>query len=155
MSDNSNGAIVTQAELNDTGRPDTADDFVAAALFRRHSKTAPKITLSEAFSERSLPDQIKYLHKLASTYHEAAMDLNAKNTEANQLLFAKESQLSKALAALGTDRAMIQKQLMRENEERQKLLGENTGLHAEIKELQAQLKYAGVQYGLLQERMKD
>lgn len=118
---------------------DKEPDFVND-LFVRTIEKAPLIELSAKFRERPELEQIAYLHKLASSYHHAANELNKENGSLHKLLFSKEEQINQLKDTLGKDRSMIQQQLVIENQQRQALLEENQGLQCRITELEQELK---------------
>ena len=124
---------------NNGGKVDDYPDLVTETFDRKTGST-PMIEFSDLWWAREAEDRVNYLHKLASSLDDAAKKLQKENNEMNELLFKKEAQLDAAHKAMGTDRSMIQKQLINENAKQQKLLEENQALRAEIKALEARLE---------------
>lgn len=113
-------------------------DFVGDN-FERYSKNAPRIDIGGEFDKRSDKDKIEYLIKLASSLNHAAQLIQKERNELNDLLFSKEAQLTAAYEKITAGQMMIHKQLVRVNEEKQKLLDENQALYNEIMQLEKEL----------------
>lgn len=109
-------------------------DFVMKPVVRK-SKDVPLLPLGKGFKERSHEEQVKYLHKLASSYHWTANQIQKERDELNTLVFQKEAQLVELKKAREADQRMIHRQLATANKEKQGLLQENQNLYAEIKAL--------------------
>ena len=109
-------------------------DFVDER-FKRYSQGAKRIEFSAEWWARSDKDKIEYLIKLASSSNHAAVQIQKERNELNAILFIKENQLVACVKDRTQDRAMIQKQLLAENETKEALLQENQRLRAEIKRL--------------------
>jgi hypothetical protein len=114
------------------------EDFVSEQ-FKRESKDAPLIKLGSGYHNGTRQQKIRYLHKMASAYHHAAIRLQEENIELNEILFNKEAIIHKLEKSNQADREMIHRTIDAENKAKQKLLKENEGLYAEIKQLEARL----------------
>jgi hypothetical protein len=116
------------------------EDFVSED-FVRHERSKPKlIKFGSKWDERPDKSKIEYLHKLASSLNESNERMQKELNEANELLFEKESQLTRLNQSQRIDRQMIHRRLAAENAEKQKLLEENVSLRKEIKSLTAQIE---------------
>lgn len=111
-------------------------DFVNEQLFKRYSIGAERIQFGDAWKARPDEDKIEYLIKLASSLNQAAVKIQEERNKLNAILFTKENQLVACNKGRTQDREMIQKQLLRENETKEKLIQENQSLRAEIKRLE-------------------
>ena len=111
--------------------PDELEEGVA-----RITKQAPLIKMGFQFYEKTIEEQSKYWHKLASSLNQACQKIQKERDALNALLFEKEKLLTQAQKERGQDRGMIQKQLMSANVKYQKLLEENQTLQKRITELE-------------------
>jgi len=111
--------------------PDELEEGVA-----RITKQAPMIKMGFQFYEKTIEEQSKYWHKLASSLNQACQKIQKERDALNALLFEKEKLLTQAQKERGQDRGMIQKQLMSANVKYQKLLEENQTLQKRITELE-------------------
>ena len=116
-----------KAELTDSEHMDEG--------WERKSENAPLIGLPKDFDQRTDADKIKWLHKIASSLDQACQMIIAERTEANKLLFLKENRIVNLTVTVQKLKINMHKMLTTANAEKQKLLEENKGLYAEIKEL--------------------
>ncbi len=130
------------------------EDFVDDELFIRESRKCPMIRFGPAWEDQTDMYKIEYLWKLASSLNDAAQQIQKERDIANDLLFRKENQLTIGKGKLMQNQIMIQQQLRLANERHQKIIEENKGLYAEIKQLEGRLKMKNAREAELNKKIK-
>src|SRR3989338_1591100 len=99
---------------------------------------APKITWGRIYQSSSNEEKIDYLEKLASTMNYAASLIQDERNQLNKLCELKEQQIEKLKEAMDANNTMLQSEVAKINEERQKFNESKAGLKGQA--LKARLK---------------
>ena len=99
---------------------------------------APKIAWGRIYQASSNEEKIEYLEKLAATMNHAASLIQDERNQLTKLCELKEQQIEKLKAAMDQNNVMLQSEVAKINEERQKFNESKTGLRGQA--LKAHLK---------------
>ncbi len=102
------------------------DDLVVAK--------APKIAWGDGYNMMTDAKKIKYLEKLASTMNHAAYLVQSERDDLVKLYDEKELKVRSLSESLNANNDMIQQQITKMNEEKQKFLKSIASLKATIRE---------------------
>ena len=118
------------------------EDLLAQGFHKLDDKLlvvkAPKITWGRIYQSSSNEEKIDYLEKLASTMNHAASLIQDERNQLNKLCELKEQQIEKLKAAMDQNNGMLQSEVAKINEERQKFNESKAGLKGQA--LKARLK---------------
>lgn len=122
----------------------TQDDFVAQG-FRKlddHliAKRPPKINWGERYRQSPPKVQIQYLEKLASTMNNAAYLIQGERNELGNLCEKKEGQIIQLSKAMDDNTKMLQSEMTKINEERQRFNSAIAERNTEIRELKKKIE---------------
>ena len=118
------------------------EDLIAKGFHKLDDKLivakAPKILWGGIYQASSNEEKIEYLEKLAATMNHAASLIQDERNQLNKLCELKEQQIEKMKEAMDQNNRMIQSEVAKMNEERQKFNDSKAGLKGEA--LKAHLK---------------
>ena len=118
------------------------EDLIAKGFHKLDDKLlvvkAPKITWGRIYQSSSNEEKIDYLEKLASTMNHAASLIQDERNQLNKLCELKEQQIEKLKEAMDANNTMLQSEVAKINEERQKFNESKAGLKGQA--LKARLK---------------
>ena len=131
------------SKLKDLIRIDNLqEDLLAQGFHKLDDKLlvvkAPKITWGRIYQSSSNEEKIDYLEKLASTMNHAASLIQDERNQLNKLCELKEQQIEKLKEAMDANNNMLQSEVAKINEERQKFNESKAGLKGQA--LKARLK---------------
>ena len=116
------------------------EDFVGAGFKRLDDEKIvqhpPKIKWGAGYQAMPLRERIRYLERVASAMNYAAAQIQDERNDLNRLIALKEKQVKAAATALDQNNAMIQSEITRMNEERQRYNAEIAKLRARVRELE-------------------
>lgn len=98
----------------------------------------PQILWGRIYQESSDEEKIEYLEKLASTMNHAAALIQDERNQLTELCELKEQQIEKLKKAMDANNNMLQSEITKINEERQKFNQSKAGLKGQA--LKDQLK---------------
>lgn len=118
------------------------EDLIAQGFHKLDDKLVvakpPKILWGKIYQASSNEEKIEYLEKLASTMNHAASLIQDERNQLNVLCELKEQQIEKLKDAMDANNNMLQSEITKINEERQKFNQSKTGLKGQA--LKDQLK---------------
>ena len=118
------------------------EDLIAKGFHKLDDKLIvakpPKILWGRIYEASSNEEKIEYLEKLASTMNHAASLIQDERNQLNKLCELKEQQIEKLKEAMDQNNGMLQSEVAKINEERQKFNESKAGLKGQA--LKAQLK---------------
>lgn len=118
------------------------EDLVAQGFHKLDDKLIvvrpPKIAWGKIYELSSNEEKIEYLEKLASTMNHAASLIQDERNQLNKLCELKEQQIEKLKEAMDANNNMLQSEMAKINEERQKFNQSKAGLKGQA--LKDQLK---------------
>ncbi len=120
--------------MSDNGKKEP--DFIAAGFHKLEqplSKRPPKIKWGPIYRAMGMRRKIEYLEKLAATMNHAAYLIQEERNQWAELATKKEKQLLLMKEALDQNNSMIQGEITRMNEEKQKYLKAIKDLKDEIR----------------------
>ena len=131
------------SKLKDLIRIDNLqEDLLAQGFHKLDDKLlvvkVPKIAWGKIYQSSSNEEKIEYLEKLASTMNHAASLIQDERNQLNKLCELKEQQIEKLKAAMDQNNGMLQSEVAKINEERQKFNESKAGLKGQA--LKARLK---------------
>ena len=131
------------SKLKDLIRIDNLqEDLLAQGFHKLDDKLlvvkVPKIAWGKIYQSSSNEEKIEYLEKLASTMNHAASLIQDERNQLNKLCDLKEQQIEKLKEAMDANNNMLQSEVAKINEERQKFNESKAGLKGQA--LKAQLK---------------
>jgi len=131
------------SKLKDLIRIDNLqEDLLAQGFHKLDDKLlvvkVPKIAWGKIYQSSSNEEKIEYLEKLASTMNHAASLIQDERNQLNKLCELKEQQIEKLKEAMDANNNMLQSEVAKINEERQKFNESKAGLKGQA--LKAQLK---------------
>src|SRR3990167_10116302 len=111
------------------------EDLIAKGFHKLDDKLlvakAHKITWGRIYEGSSSEEKIEYLEKLASTMNHAASLIQDERNQLNKLCELKEQQIEKMKEAMEANNNMLQSEVAKINEERQKFNDSKAGLKGE------------------------
>jgi len=99
-------------------------------------KNAPPIRWGAAYLVRPVDEKVAYLEKLAATLNHALNLMQQDRNRLSETAFAQEAQIRQLVAARQEQGEMMQRQLTRENSEKDRRLQEVVALRARVRELE-------------------
>ena len=118
------------------------EDLIAKGFHKLDDKLLvvkpPKILWGGIYQASSNEEKIEYLEKLAATMNHAASLIQDERNQLNKLCELKEQQIEKLKEAMDANNNMLQSEVAKINEERQKFNESKAGLKGQA--LKAQLK---------------
>ena len=118
------------------------EDLIAQGFHKLDDKLIvakpPKIAWGRIYQASSNEEKIEYLEKLASTMNHAASLIQDERNQLNKLCELKEQQIEKLKEAMDANNLMLQSEVTKINEERQKFNQSKAGLKGQA--LKDQLK---------------
>jgi len=118
------------------------EDLIAKGFHKLDDKLLvvkpPKILWGGIYQASSNEEKIEYLEKLAATMNHAASLIQDERNQLNKLCELKEQQIEKLKEAMDANNNMLQSEVAKINEERQKFNASKAGLKGQA--LKAQLK---------------
>ena len=108
------------------------EDLIAQGFHKLDDKLIvarpPKISWGMIYQGSSNEEKIEYLEKLASTMNHAASLIQDERNQLNKLCELKEQQIEKLKEAMDANNLMLQSEVTKINEERQKFNQSKAGL---------------------------
>lgn len=119
--------------LKDLIKSDNLQEDLVAQGFQKLddnliSRRPPKIAWGKIYQASSQDEKIEYLEKLANTMNHAASLIQDERNQLNKLCELKEQQIEKLKEAMDANSDMLQKEVAKINEERQKFNQSKAGL---------------------------
>ena len=131
---------MTEKSNGDEAIVNRKEEFVDEKLFTRATKQAKRIQYNKEWQARPVAERLEYLHKLSDSLNEACQIIQNERNDLCVLLNRMQADLKQTKLGVQRDRQMMHKVLIKENEEKQKLLKESAELHSEIRALNVIVK---------------
>ncbi len=120
------------------------EDFIGAGFKKVDPKyledNAPKVNWDKIIHDKTVEQKLLWLKKLCSSMNYAASMISIERDQLARFLLKKEQQLKKLMKAMDDNNAMLQQEVTRMNEDRQKFNKHVANLNKEIKALKEATK---------------